>query len=70
MTKKTVIITLIFIALFIGLALLCGYGIFILYEIVIVDIQERLTEAIAEGIQKGIGSAVNPLNWPKAFLRG
>ena len=72
MTKKTFIITLIIIVT----AILSAYGLYLLYwyihtlyEIVIADVQERLTDAIAEGIRKGIGSAINPLNWPKALLQ-
>jgi len=53
----------------ITLALAIGYGLYVLYGIVMDDVQLRLKEAIAEGIREGLASAINPLNWPKTLLQ-
>lgn len=64
MKKTILIITLSAIAL-----IAIGYGLYVLYDIVMTDATARLKEAISEGIQEGITSAINPLNWPQALLR-
>ena len=65
MTKKIVIILIT-----IASALVIGYGMYILYDIVMTDVQLRLTEAIAEGIREGLGSVVNPIHWARSFVQG
>jgi hypothetical protein len=63
--KKTIVIILITIAATIA----AGYGLYILYDIVMTDATIRLKQAIAEGIQDGITSTINPLNWAQ-LIRG
>jgi hypothetical protein len=63
--KKTIFIILITIAA----TLVAGYGLYILYDIIMTDATLRLKQAIAEGIQEGITSTINPLNWAQ-FIRG
>lgn len=64
-TSQKVIISIVVIAA----AIAIGYGLYILYEIVMTDVTLRIKEAIAEGIHEGLGSVVNPLNWAQEFMQ-
>lgn len=65
MLKKILIVLVI-----IALALAAAYGLYVLYHIVMNDVQVRLKEAIAEGIHEGLSSVVNPISWAKQLVRG
>lgn len=63
---KKIIIALVIIAA----ALAISYGLYVLYDIVMTDVQLRLKEAIAEGIHEGLSSVVNPIHWAQNLLQG
>lgn len=63
MTKK-ILLTLLTIAL----TIIIGYGLYILYDKVMTDVQIRLSEAIAEGIREGLGSFVNPIHLARSLV--
>lgn len=65
MTKKILLILLTIIS-----TLIIGYGLYVLYDIVMTDVQIRIKEAIIEGIQEGVGSVVNPISWAQSLMRG
>lgn len=62
--KKLIIISIVIIVVTIAI----GYGLYVLYDIVMTDVSIRLKQAISEGIQDGITSTINPLNWAQ-FVR-
>lgn len=64
MLKKILIVLVV-----IALALAAGYGLYVLYHIIMNDVQIRLKEAIAEGIREGLSSVVNPMQWAKSILK-
>lgn len=65
MTKKILLILLT-----IASTLIVGYGLYVLYDIVMTDVQIRIKQAIIEGIQEGVGSVVNPISWAHNLIRG
>lgn len=65
MTKKILLILLT-----IASTLIVGYGLYVLYDIVMTDVQVRIKQAIIEGIQEGVGSVVNPISWAQNLIRG
>lgn len=45
-----------------------SYGAYVLYDVVMLDVAERIKTAVTEGIQEGLLNTVNPLNWPQALI--
>jgi len=65
-TNQKIIIGIIAIAA----ALVIGYALYLLYDIVMTDVSLRIKDAIAEGIREGLGSVVNPINWAHSLVQG